>query len=142
MLLYLDTSALVKLYVREQGSATVARAVGRAEAVISSVVGYAELRSALARLGREGRLSPIQIERSRAAFEEDWARLVLLDVSERLARWAGELAHAHVLRGFDAIHIACALQAERLMGRPVHFLSFDRRQQTAAEQLGLAAYRD
>jgi hypothetical protein len=68
--------------------------------------------------------------------------LVLLDVSERLAEWAGELAHAHVLRGFDAIHIACALQAQRLMGRPVHFLSSDRRQQTAAEQLGLATYRD
>jgi predicted nucleic acid-binding protein len=53
LILYLDTSALVKLYARERGSADVRRQVTDAEAVATSVVAYAEARAAFARLLRE-----------------------------------------------------------------------------------------
>ena len=50
MILYLDTSALVKLYVREAGSVLVRRATEASEAAATSTVAYAEARAAFARL--------------------------------------------------------------------------------------------
>ena len=57
MKLYLDTSALVKLYVEEEGSATVREAIARAETVATTVIAYVEACAAFARRRREGRLS-------------------------------------------------------------------------------------
>lgn len=45
MILYLDTSALVKLYVRERGSVSVRALVEQADVVASSVIAYAEARA-------------------------------------------------------------------------------------------------
>ena len=58
LILYLDTSALVKLYAEEEGTETVELAVDEAEAVATSVVAYAEARAALARKLRDDVFSP------------------------------------------------------------------------------------
>lgn len=58
-------------------------------------------------------------------------------VTDRLARHAGALAEGHALRGFDAIHLASAMEAEHLLGQPITFFSYDQRQQQAAGTLGL-----
>ena len=47
MILYLDTSALVKLYVEEAGTVSVVARIGEAEAVATARVTYAEARAAL-----------------------------------------------------------------------------------------------
>ena len=54
MILYLDTSALVKLYVEEDGSEEVSTAVRDASRVATSAVAYPEARATFARLEREG----------------------------------------------------------------------------------------
>jgi len=137
VVLYLDTSALVKLYVSERDSRSVRDQVAQAQACVTSAVTYAELRAALGRLQREGLLSKSQATRCRQAFDADWSKLVVLDVTDRLARHAGALAEGHALRGFDAIHLASAIEAEQLLGRSVEFLSFDQRQNQAASAVGL-----
>jgi predicted nucleic acid-binding protein len=109
MICYLDTSALVKLYVNEQGSATVRELVEAASAVATSKVAYPEARAALARSFREGLLQEKDYRRVVAALQYDWTRYLALDVSDSLAWFAGELAEKHRLRGFDAIHLAAAL---------------------------------
>jgi predicted nucleic acid-binding protein len=57
LILYLDTSSLIKLYVEESGSRDVEGLVAEASLVCTSVVTYPEARSALARLCRKGNLS-------------------------------------------------------------------------------------
>jgi antitoxin (DNA-binding transcriptional repressor) of toxin-antitoxin stability system len=52
--LYLDTSALVKLYVDEEGALAVRHAVDQAELVATSAIAYAEARAAFARRHWEG----------------------------------------------------------------------------------------
>ena len=52
MMLYLDTSAVVKLYVEESMSSEVVVAVEEAEAVATSLIAYAEARAAFARARR------------------------------------------------------------------------------------------
>jgi uncharacterized protein len=45
-----------------------------------------------------------------AALEDLYAQLRTVAIDERLARHAGDLAAQHALRGYDAVHLACALQ--------------------------------
>ncbi len=71
MILYLDTSALVKLYVQEAHSALVLQAVHRAEAVASHWLAYVETYAAFSRLSREGVLNMAQIEKLEERFEMD-----------------------------------------------------------------------
>ena len=53
MVVYLDTSAPLKLYVEEEGRELVREAVGAAEVAATSTVAYAEARVGLARRLRE-----------------------------------------------------------------------------------------
>jgi uncharacterized protein len=113
VILYLDTSSLVKLYVDEPGSDAVRRLVEAAEIVTASVVAYPESRAALARRRRERSLSAVAHRRARTALDADWPRVLALDVSSALARSAGDLADRHRLRGFDALHLASYLVVAR-----------------------------
>jgi predicted nucleic acid-binding protein len=135
MILYLDTSSLVKLYVVEPGSPEIQRTVERAELVSTSVVAYAEACAALARRRREKSLTPAGHRRARAAFEADWPRLLTLEVAEPLARRAGDLAERHRLRGFDALHLASYLTVtEEFAGEEVLFSAADHALERAARR--------
>jgi predicted nucleic acid-binding protein len=57
LILYLDTSALVKLYVEEAGTGEVATRVDEATIVATCRVAYAQARAAFARHRREGGLA-------------------------------------------------------------------------------------
>ena len=133
MILYLDTSSLIKLYVEESGSAEVESLVNEASLVCTSVVAYPEARSALARLCREGALSIEAHSLLKADLEADWSHYLALEVTSAVWRAAGDLAEKHALRGFDSLHLASFLYlAGTGLGEPVQFSSFDDRLNGAA----------
>lgn len=109
MILYLDTSALVKLYVEEDGSEDVDAAVKDASRVATSAVAYPEARATLARLERDEDLTPEEHRAAVADLDADWELLGVLDLSRNLARFCGRLARKHGLRGFDAVHLGSAV---------------------------------
>ena len=136
MILYLDTSSLVKLYVDESGSADVRRLVEQAEIVAASIVAYPEARAAFARRKRERSLTVAGHRRAKRAFEADWPRLLALDVTDMLARSAGELAERQRLRGFDALQLAAYLAvAHEFPEERVRFSSADRRLERASRRV-------
>jgi len=137
VILYLDTSALVKLYVAEAASDLVRREVRACNQAATSRVAYPEARAALARRQRERALSGPGLRRAATALDRDLDAMVIVELRPALARMAGELAEHHGLRGFDAIHLASALELERLVAGPLRFISFDDRQSTAAAAIGL-----
>jgi predicted nucleic acid-binding protein len=140
--LYLDTSSLVKLYVTEAGSDLVRQLVGGANVVATSVVAYAETRSALARLRREGVLTASKVASARSQFEEQWPTYLTLDATDSLCRAAGELAAKYGLRGFDSIHLASFSEIARRAGTgDTQFSSFDDRLNRAARKLTRALER-
>ena len=122
MILYLDTSALVKLVVEERGSDAVDALVATTEYAVSSVIAYAECRSAIARAGKLGRVDAAAAVRS---LDRVWDAVQTLDVDLRLSARAGELASRHLLRGMDALHLASALEMVT-PELPVAFATFDR----------------
>ena len=67
MILYLDTSVLVKLVVEERGCAAADALVVTTEYAVSSVIAYAECRSAIARARNTGRVGGAVVS-SRAAL--------------------------------------------------------------------------
>ena len=136
MNLYLDTSALVKLYVNETHSGEVRKQLKACSLAAISRVAYPEARAALARRHREGGLTAAELRRAVADLGRDMAAFVVVELLEHVALRAGELAEHHALRGFDAVHLASALELRLLVGPGVTFCSFDRLQNEAALREG------
>jgi uncharacterized protein len=134
--LYLDTSSLVKLYVKEIGSDVVRHLVGDANVVATSVVAYAETRAALARLHRDAVLTASKFRAAKREFQEEWPAYLALDATDSLCRVAGELAERYKLRGFDSIHLASFAEVAGRAGIvDTRFSSFDDRLNIAARKL-------
>lgn len=135
MILYVDTSALVKLYVEESGSDDVSSAVVRAERVLTSRIAYPEARAAFARARREGSLTQRELRAAVEELDRDWGTYDIVELTEPLVRRAGALAEKRALRGFDAVHLAAAIVA---VGEPKHaeFACYDGRLSRAAEAEG------
>ena len=70
---------------------------------------YPETRAAVARARRMGRLQQRDLLRARRRVETLWAAVDRVPVTEELARRAGDLAEAHALRAYDALHLASAV---------------------------------
>ena len=137
MILYLDTSALVKLYVRETGTAVMQAHASNAEALATSVVAYAETRAAFARLKHSGLSSEAKHQQRLRQLDHDWDALLKVELAPDVLRSAGDLAEIYGLRGFDAIHLASALWLKARVSAAVDFAVFDRRLAVAADKAGL-----
>ena len=105
MILYLDTSALVKLFVEEVHSEQVRDAAIRSSLIVTHLVAYAEVCAAFARLA-QNRADKALFARLRRALDRHWAEWEIVAVDEALIRRAGELAARHQLRGYDSVHLA------------------------------------
>jgi predicted nucleic acid-binding protein len=132
---YFDTSALLKLVIEEDGSATAAALWDAADAVATSRLAYAEGRAALAAARRIGRLTRPDLGAAKREFEALWRQLRLLEPGEDIVRAAGGLAEQLALRAYDAIHLASAVSAS---GGDFVLATWDRDLGSAALALGLA----
>ena len=111
MIAYFDTSAVIPLLIGEPSSATCARVWNEAARSISARLLYPEARAALARADRRGRITKRQHESAVAELESIITEIDHVEITAELARHAGDLAQAHQLRGYDAVHLAAALAA-------------------------------
>jgi predicted nucleic acid-binding protein len=107
---------------------------GSAYPVASSILAYPEGRSALAAARRLDRLGKEEHREALAVFEELYAELVTVGVDRELAVRAGEYAEELELRGYDATHLATALE---LGDEEVVLVTWDRDLARAAERVGL-----
>jgi predicted nucleic acid-binding protein len=137
MILYLDASALVKLYVEEAGTSAVVGRIQQAEAVATALISYAEARAALARHRREGALSAADLRHAVRELDREWGTYNVIGLTDSLVQSAGALAERHALRGYDAVQLAAALDL-RASRVSVEFCAFDRRLNHAARRERLA----
>lgn len=133
MIVYLDTSSLVKLYIEEDRSSEVEMLVNASEITATSLVAYAEARAAFARRFREAAFSNEEYKRLKDFFDEDWNRYLVINLTEKNVRLAGDLAEKHALRGFDSIHLASALTLRSGLSSPIVFSCFDDRLLSASD---------
>ena len=114
-----DSSALVKRYVREIGTAWICGLMDPTEGHILYIAGITgvEVVSALTRQTRGGALTPTDAAQALAQFRQDFARQYqIVDLTPPLIAQAMALAETHALRGYDAVQ--CAVAVELHHGAP------------------------
>lgn len=138
---YLDPSAWVKRYIREEGSSVVAelwqQIASDAAQGVCHWLGFTEVISVLHRRRNAGVLSARALRLCLDQFEEDSQRVVWLPIS-----WAAVLNSAvhistHNLNATDALHLDLALMLHA-SGTPLILVSSDRRLLRAAEAENLS----
>jgi hypothetical protein len=131
---YFDTSALAKLILVEDGTTDAFALWDATDRVLTSLLTYPEIRSAMSAALRDGRVARARYAEVRAELDAYWERLHAAELSEPLAEVAGDLADLYGLSGADAVQVATALA----MGGPdVIFVTWDRKLADAAHDLGL-----
>jgi uncharacterized protein len=118
----------------EQDSDVAAELWDSALPAAASILAYPEGRAALAAARRGGRLTKAGHARALAGFEDLGRGLISIGVDDDLSRRAGQLAEDLELRGYDAVHLATALE----LGDDVTVVTWDTDLQRAAERTGLA----
>ena len=122
MATYLDSSAIVKLAVREPESLALRRYLRRRQPLVSSALARTEVLRALLPSGDAA------MTRGRAVLQ----RIDLVRVNDRILSAAGVLRPPQ-LRSLDAIHLATAHELGDDLGAIV---TYDDKMAAAAKQLG------
>jgi uncharacterized protein len=129
-ILYVDTSALLKLLVREAESAAIERELVQWPSLAASIVTEVELPRAVAR-AREDR--PDAVIDGSLVLQSVVASAAIVPLSEDIVAAARNVAPVHV-GALDAIHVASALSlGQELAG----VATYDNRMQDALERLGI-----
>ncbi len=126
----------MKIYVDEPGSDLMRSAADGADILVTSVIAYAEVRSAFARRRRFGDFSAETLISVKSKFERDWLELETVPIDDQKARQAGEFAEIYRLKGFDAVHLASAQYFQSNLG-PITFACFDADLSRAASACGM-----
>lgn len=142
---FLDSSAVIKRYLSENGTAWV---IGIADPAATNDLFLAgitavEVTSAIVRRSRGGSIPPAVATAALAQFQHDLAnQYQTVALSDTLLASAVSLAETHSLRAYDAVQLAAALQlhAQRtLLTLPsMQLISADRELNAAAIAEGLA----
>lgn len=141
---YLDTSAIVKRYVAETGSAFITQRTDATSGneIWLSTVPCVEIVAALYRRVRIGSLTSAEAAAAEQNFRQDLHGVLLLwDVTPSILSQAMALAKLHALRAYDSIQLATAIDilVQRRQGNlpPLNFLSSDQSLNQAALAEGL-----
>lgn len=137
MIIYLDTSALLKQYIQESGSEDVIKMLRSADSHGTNLLTYVEMASAITRAVR---LKLVQADEAQATWKDflvDWELQVRLDISGQITKQAATLAWEYGLRGYDAVHFASALAWQHAIDMPVTLATYNRELWVAAQKNGM-----
>ncbi|TFH26724.1 MAG: PIN domain-containing protein [Myxococcales bacterium] len=128
--LYIDSSALLKRYVREKESAHCERLLRADPVWVTARHTWVEVQRNLARL-----LEGADRTRLLKVFAADWKRMNVVEIDRETCERAGDLARTQPgVRTLDALHLAAA---QRVGGTTMAFVTYDIRQARAARELGI-----
>lgn len=136
---FLDTSAVVKRYVQETGTAWIRTLAASATGhfIYLARITEVEVTSALARRRGQPGLSVAQARTALGLFHQDFAQdYRIAEITVPLLQRAALLADTHTLRGYDAVQLAAALEV-RLQVPLLILISADADLNTAATAEGL-----
>ena len=137
MILFCDTSALLKLFIDEQGSESMINARSSSKGIAVCRITWAESMAALAQRTRIKGTNQSGLAQARTMFEQAWPGFVIADITQPLVEKAGVFAEAFALRGYDSVQLAAAHQLHEQFALPLTFACFDRRLNQAAKLLQL-----
>lgn len=143
---FLDSSALLKRYVPEVGTAWIQSIADpqNQNLLIVAHIAWVEICSALARRQREASIRSIQANQILAAFRAHWnTQYFIVAIDHTVIDLAGQLVNQHPLRAYDAVQLAAALSIQKQLAPPTvtsfTFLTADTRLLAIAQTESLLA---
>ena len=113
---FLDSSALIKRYVQERGTAWIRASIGQAAGhqIFATRLALVEVAATLARQARAGNLTAAEAalctNQLRHSFAHEYR---VVEITPVLASHALNHIQTHALRGSDALHLAAAIELQR-----------------------------
>lgn len=142
---FFDSSAVVKRYLVESGTAWVNRIADleTGNKIYLARITFVEVISAITRKARGSGLSQTGAIKAIKDFRHDFANeYALIELTPTLGELAGNLAEAHALRAYDAVQLAAALEIDSEMksagASPITLVSADAALNSRAIAEGLA----
>jgi predicted nucleic acid-binding protein len=130
----IDASAIAKGLLREPDWDRAHGFLHGTDPLYASRLAYPETRSALTRARGTGRVKAEDFRALVATFDRRWRQIVVVELTERVARTAGDVAERYGLRAGDAVHLASALVLE---DPELTLATWDRRLAAAASAAGV-----
>jgi uncharacterized protein len=118
---FLDSSALLKRYVPEMGTAWIQSIADpqNQNLLIVAHIDWVEIGSAVARRKREGNISNSHANQILAAFRAHWnTQYFIVAIDNAVIELAGQLVAQHPLRAYDAVQLAAALSLQGHLSPP------------------------
>jgi len=137
VILFCDTTALMKLLVEEDQSGQMRQVITTVEAIGVCRISWAETMAALARRQREDPISSDDLEQARQHLNQSWRTFTIVEVSQPVMETAGRFADIFALRGYDSVQLAAAHELHLNAEQTVLFACYDRRLNQAAQLLQL-----
>lgn len=138
MIVYMDTSALVKRYLHEADSEKVIALLSDPDHLFgSSVVTKVEISAAFQKGVRMNVIPSTMVAEIWRDFLDHWQVFTRLRVTAGTIERASDIAWKYGLRGYDSLHLAAALLWQEALDASVVFAAFDHDLLQASQQAGL-----
>jgi predicted nucleic acid-binding protein len=140
-LIYWDSSALIKKYLKEDGSKAVLQRLATDPVLATSQLTYAEVHATFARKLREKEISLKTYKGTCSLFEADWQAMAIVRMEDKLLPKIRSLLTKHPLRSADSVHLASALYiSECSSKKPLPFACADNKLLQASISEGLVGW--
>lgn len=141
MIIYFDTSALVKRYLREDDSDRVIALFNEIDHIFGSIViTQVEMAATFQRAVRMNVASPELASEIWQDFLSHWQSFTRLRVFAGTVEKASENAWKFNLRGYDSLHLAAALLWQETLGTQITIATFDRDLLVAGQKAGMLSW--
>ena len=136
MILYAESSAVLTWVLSQERESEIESALAKAELIISSDLTMLECERVLVRGNAVGELSEAELTRRQVMLRTAGQHWMLLGFDPSAIERAQRPFPGEPIRTLDALHLAFALEARRMVG-DVRVLSMDTRIRKAVQNLGL-----
>lgn len=136
-MIYFDSSALVKKYVRETGSDTVLDLVNQTSLRATAKLAWPEILSGLRRKRRENGITEKDYQKAVDVFVADWESFLIVEFQDELLPVMRNLAEKHMLKGADLVHLASVLWLQKAAQAEMSLAASDTQLLRAAKAEGL-----
>ena len=137
MILYTDTSALVKKYIFEAGSDEVIMFFDQNPTIGTTTITRIEMAAAISKSMRYKWVGENDANVAWNVFQSHWPSYNRLPVSETIIEHAISLVWRHSLRTNDSLQLSRALAWQEMVGEEVVFVCFNQQLLEAAKLEGL-----
>lgn len=137
MILFFDTSALMKAYAKEEHSEQVRALMKAATSSFVSLIAWAEMCAAFGLKERTQQITSTEVAAGLERLNKEWDSFGQIGVDSELMINAGKLALRFGLRAYDSVQLASAQRVHKQLGSNLTFYCFDKPLNAAAVALGI-----